>query len=433
MHFVLRLNPTVRARLNAEPSGSFTPAEVAPERVAAFGTYLHETVHWWQHMGSTLGLILSLSFPAQTHTNHSMLKSLTSGVGLIKSLRQLPDHASYSDATDRVNVYHGSSIGIPPIGARELYEGQARFTQLQYLYAASQGRWDWSEFYRLGMLGKPYTDGFLHFLEVLREPFPSSVGNPLIGLFLVLCDMATNPTEGFPFDIQVFETFLIDVDPGTRFHLLCSIVAREHPNMKSAVRNHSDLEYEEITEVLSRRLAAPSPLAAARLISTWPKTNSAIASLMNEEATFTFLPINLPIRVLFARFIHFQMEKAKSPAYFVWPGIWMGAVRTDSHDPSEILARFGRHEALFMEAENGEVQPRLINDRPASAVQETFEAFYQWMSTYNLTRQWIAATGAFDFDFRWLAPSATLEQTRSWAAHNFQVAFGVDPLTFEIL
>ena len=33
--------------------------------------------------------------------------------------------------------YHGSDIKLPPIGLKEIYEGQARFLQLQYLYFGS--------------------------------------------------------------------------------------------------------------------------------------------------------------------------------------------------------------------------------------------------------------------------------------------------------
>jgi hypothetical protein len=31
----------------------------------AMSTYLHETIHWWQHVGNTAGLFLSLTYPVQ--------------------------------------------------------------------------------------------------------------------------------------------------------------------------------------------------------------------------------------------------------------------------------------------------------------------------------------------------------------------------------
>ena len=41
------------------------------DRAQAFSTLLHETVHWWQHVGSTYGLMLSLTYPTQLHGNYN--------------------------------------------------------------------------------------------------------------------------------------------------------------------------------------------------------------------------------------------------------------------------------------------------------------------------------------------------------------------------
>src|SRR5271166_5625126 len=66
--FVLRLSPEVHRKLAALPNG-ITSKDIGFDGLQAFSTYLHETVHWWQHMGSTYGLMRSLSFPSQTHAN----------------------------------------------------------------------------------------------------------------------------------------------------------------------------------------------------------------------------------------------------------------------------------------------------------------------------------------------------------------------------
>jgi hypothetical protein len=49
-------------------------------------TYLHETVHWWQHIGSTYGFILSLNYPVQSHCTHFDLKRLVEHDGFKKQL-----------------------------------------------------------------------------------------------------------------------------------------------------------------------------------------------------------------------------------------------------------------------------------------------------------------------------------------------------------
>jgi hypothetical protein len=49
-------------------------------------TLLHETVHWWQHIGSTYGFILSLNYPVQSHCTHFDLKKLVADDGFKKSV-----------------------------------------------------------------------------------------------------------------------------------------------------------------------------------------------------------------------------------------------------------------------------------------------------------------------------------------------------------
>ena len=49
--FVLRLSPQVHRRLEALPNGMVAMSGIDFEGLQAFSTYLHETIHWWQHAG----------------------------------------------------------------------------------------------------------------------------------------------------------------------------------------------------------------------------------------------------------------------------------------------------------------------------------------------------------------------------------------------
>ncbi|MDI9250699.1 hypothetical protein QMZ25_19110, partial [Stenotrophomonas sp. RS-48] len=51
------------------------------EELQAYSTYLHETVHWWQHKGSTSGFVRSLLYPVQTHANMSDLHGILQELG----------------------------------------------------------------------------------------------------------------------------------------------------------------------------------------------------------------------------------------------------------------------------------------------------------------------------------------------------------------
>ena len=87
--FVLRLSPLVHQTLAALPTGIVSNGEIGFEGAQAFSTYLHETIHWWQHVGSTFGLVTSLTYPVEAHANHNHLKALGRAVGFKKSVRQL--------------------------------------------------------------------------------------------------------------------------------------------------------------------------------------------------------------------------------------------------------------------------------------------------------------------------------------------------------
>jgi hypothetical protein len=66
--FVLRLSPRNHALIDRVTARDFDPANMESDMLQAFSTYLHETIHWWQHTGSTSGFILSMCYPLQLHS-----------------------------------------------------------------------------------------------------------------------------------------------------------------------------------------------------------------------------------------------------------------------------------------------------------------------------------------------------------------------------
>ncbi len=98
-HFVLRLSPKVHELVDAVPSGVYATSELDGATLQAFSTYIHETVHWWQHMGSTSGLVLSLMYPAQAHENAEHLETVLKHVGPKKSLKRWAEEAALAGVT----------------------------------------------------------------------------------------------------------------------------------------------------------------------------------------------------------------------------------------------------------------------------------------------------------------------------------------------
>lgn len=83
--FVLRLSPLVHQTLEGAPKGIVSGG--MPFKVRqAMSTLLHETIHWWQHIGSTYGFIYGLNYPVQAHGSYNELRQLIDGDGFKKSV-----------------------------------------------------------------------------------------------------------------------------------------------------------------------------------------------------------------------------------------------------------------------------------------------------------------------------------------------------------
>ena len=512
--FVLRLSPEVHRKIATLPTG-IVRGGFDFEGLQAFSTYLHETIHWWQHAGSTTGLMLSLSYPGQAHANYALLKKLIARIGPKKSIlrflekskdpggdpdtpiglanivlnnhfdidffrilvtdpglvKQIAAHplfdcvghsyeityanillilASTLDDNSHVfpdpkgwdgefaalcsreekGYYRGSDITVTPVGARQIFEGQARFAQLQFLYFASGRKLGWDDVRSRAMLTGIYAEAFEHFLCLAELAWPPSIDHPVVALFLLVCDIAMNPGAGFPMPLQVFTTFIEDIDPGFRFLFLCRAIAKRHPGLAGAIKQYSRAEYAEVSEALTRSLLVDSPLAIAAAVIGWIQRSEKLNSLMTEYHSFDYLAANLPVRLLFSHFLAFSKDKFSKPEFFCWPGAWMTGERLSP----EIVTLFERHSAPFVDrADDRGIYPRVMPGRNEGSIQTAFDSFYAVNVTYDLTRQWIAKAGAFEYDYRWLSSSATHADMKNFGDSHFEMVYGVHPDRFELL
>jgi hypothetical protein len=500
--FVLRLSPAVHRKLASLPSG--ITSEVDFEGMQAFSTYLHETIHWWQHIGSTYGLMLSMTYPTQSHANHGPLKQLITQIGFKKSILNLAStlptggfgtpagmaniiinnhfdmeifrgltvsplaaermvqdpqfenlgHAFsvlwgnnislLSSITDRYfNViphpkewsaeflklreereegfYYGSPIGLPELGAFELFEGQARMSQLQYLHFGTGGKYDMADAVSGGMFDGVYGKAFSGFLTMTGNDWPGSFDHPTVAAFLVACDVAINPGAGFPFPIVHFPSFIDDIDPGRRFMTMCKLARVKCPEVFSLVRDYSRDEYAEISQKLASTIVEMPPLDIAAEFCRWIATPE-FQPIMREYETFSFGKANVVPRVLFAHFLAFMRDRYAHPEIFCWPGALMAGERLATN----ALTLFDRHGALFVDKEDDDgIFPRLSAGRSEERVQEMFDDFYASNVVFNLTRQWITQPGPFDLDFGWLSQRGSPEDVQAYCEGTFRSVYGV--------
>ncbi|WP_258897493.1 hypothetical protein [Burkholderia glumae] len=515
--FVLRLSPEVFRKLSMLEAGIVDSSLKDFQGMQAMSTYLHETIHWWQHIGSTYGFIFSLNYPIQAHCTHSDLNTIAADAGFKKSIflqalelnknRQSDAIKSARTANTIINnhfdlrafreltfgprsaanvakhelflgvghafkmtyshtVAHlastvdpsfqaiphpkdwidgfrelekikadgfhpNSPAKIPPIGSLDIFEGQARFCQIQYLYYASGKRLSWQSFRDTGMLCGEYVRAFKLFLQLTESQWPTDVDDPLVGLFLLVCDLAINPGRGFPFSVAPnFEMFINKVNPGYRFCVFSTLISIKFPSAKKAIRKHDREEYSEITTALCIAAREFPALQVAGKFAEWFAPNGQFKELRIEYESYKFEPGNFVLRHLFAHFLAFQEDKCRCPEFFCWPGAWLSG---DNLSQRERLL-FEKHGTLFIDKENdNSVFARIQSQRDALVVQNTFEQFYHNVVTFGLINQWISQPGPFRYDIGWLKESASSEEMEVYLRGQFRATFGLDPTDVQVL
>ena len=514
LDFVVRLRPDIHRILDKTDSGISFRSTDSWEVAQAASTYLHETIHWWQHVGTTFGLMLSFLQPAHAHMNRERLNQVLSQHGAAKPLVQLAERLFENDAEDealniiinnwsdleffrklvinpeelveqvatdprflsvghsyrmaigatnwlisatldpnhevlphprdwedsmtqlrlssRKGFYKGSPIEVPPLGAKHIFEGQARFSQLQFLHGASNGKFSWDEARESEMLSGVYGYAFNLFLTQTEEEWPASIDDSLVGLFLLICDVALSPSEGLLLPMTDPSALIWSTDPAWRFLFLCNLAKAQGRKFMHSIQSYSAEEYWHVSEVLCTALLSPSPREIATTVVGWSDRYPNWKELVQEDSTFEFQDGNFPIRVLLARFIRFQHDKLDAPQFFCWPGMCMTTYRQPIAEQM-VIALFSEHQALFLNREDLDVYPRLVTGRSEGSLQRLLDKFFIWVSTYEMTRQWIEESGPFEYDYGWLTSKFSNDEIKAWADANFEKSSGVHPDEFTVL
>lgn len=514
--FVLRLSPKNHELMDKLEANAYGEGPVPWEAIQAYSTYIHETIHWWQHVGSTSGLLLSLSYFSQCHSTMNELEECLKKFGPVKSLKRFADqvlvdegwaaqeklapanfavnnaldvfyYRSYalrpreaikwmieqnhfedigymysivygqliglvSDAIDpnfeflqsmdRLNdetlrlhtegfegFVKNSNVHLPYVGLQAIYEGQARFIQLDFLNRARAEPLSTEEWRTEGYLSEVYVEAFESFLKLTETEWPSSLSDPIVPLFLLVCDLAINPTRGIPFEVGHFENLIHQVDVGIRFAEFCFAI-KDTPHLKGAIKDLSLEEYVEVSGVLCSARGYDHPMAALEEVVRWAEEYPAVQQLMDEHRTFEFKSENLNVRVFLSHYIAMCVDKYEHPHFFCWPGAYMSGHSSDT----DFRVLWLRHLSLFSDkADKDGVYPRKWPNRSENAVMETFNRFYGAMALYELTEQWILRDGPFNCDFSWMSDNYDHDVFGDWANESFKRVFGVNLSDFEIV
>lgn len=474
MQFVVRLSDSIRKELDEK-------VEMSSEKLQAFSTYLHENIHWWQHIGSNFGFLFSTSYPTYIIGSYSSLKKLVSKKILFKSILKYEEKLikergycgiselniivnNFHDienakkfASDNKNIksiindrrlflslghsyfmfwssvifslsdlfdqnhkfipdhnlwirrfkeledlkiegfYADSNYKISPLGIRAIYEGQASFNQLLYLANVfKKNKPIFKDFIDVGMLHGIYLEAFNLFLKILDEKQPFFLDDPLIPLFLLVCDISINPNNGFPLDIYDFENFINKNDPGLRFISICDVISKKKDFFLKKCEDLNKETYTDLSKYINKNIGCKCSYNSISEIVKWFEEES-IKDLLNEEEAHDYKDTNMPIRLLFAKYLRFQKDKYENPHIFCWIGHHIPNATSDN-----VMNLFEKHKALFMDAEDGEIKASIIDNLDDEKVYETFNKFYQHTILYELILNWITEEGPFKIDYQWL-------------------------------
>jgi hypothetical protein len=325
--------------------------------------------------------------------------------------------------------YYGSPVGLLPIGALHIFEGQARFSQLQFLYMASDEKLDWGDFERMGMLGDDYVTAFKRFLEWSNLPWPSTPIAPIVQLFLLVCDLAVNPSDGYPFDICHFESFIYSNDPGRRFFWFARHIAKNNA-LRDSVARCTREEYLEVGNILVKTLACCQPVEICEKITQLATDSPRMRELLEEDTRFDYSDENLPVRLCFARHLRIAKDRIRRPEFFCWPGMYFVSGDGDSVDLDDSYSLWQRHKAMFMRAQDGVIKPALLDGISESVLYDVFNSFYGWLNTYDMIRQWTAFDGPFKYETDGIPAQYSRDDVKKWSDGKFIHVFGVSPDAF---
>ncbi|WP_091902086.1 hypothetical protein [Maribacter stanieri] len=497
MQFVIRLRDDIRSQLNSK-------VEITPEKLQAFSTYLHENIHWWQHIGSNFGFLLSTSYPANAISSFGHLKKLVEKEIKYKSLLKydeeyykkngksdIPElniltnnfydleyaklfsldnknihqiikdkrfflnvgHSYmilwtnsifiYSQTLDqdfdflpkmndwipnfeklkqeKVNGFHTESdYAISSLGIKAIYEGQAIFNQILYLKNVfKENKIIFKDFIENGMLYGIYIEAFDIFLKILEEERPFFLEDPLIGLFLLVCDISINPNNGFPLDIYDYKNFINKNDPGIRFIGIAKAINKNKDYYLTKCTDLSKQTYIDLSKLLNKKIGCKCSYSSIKDVLNW-KENESIIKLLEEESNYLYENVNMPFRLFFSKYLRFQEDKYENPHYFCWIGHHIPNAKSN-----EVIQLFEKHKALFIDSEDGEIKPVIQKNVDKETLYKTFNNFYQHTILYELILKWISEDGDFKLDYKWLFNKRN-DENAPIIRETFKYHFGVD-------
>lgn len=478
--------------------------EKNPESIEMYSTFIHETLHWWQAIGSISGLIDSLSGFIVTLLLRDEIKYIIDQIGVKKSFITYlsENYEEDSDLINKINlvvntykdacffqtfirsgdairrlhddpffsgrghslcvVYHevsriletynneqnlptplhisthmdrmienendeytnkGGSIYCNKIGLNDILEGQAIFSQMQFVSKALKRGLDLSYFKSVGLYHGIYKKAFECFLTVSEINFSGDTLSKEVGIFLLICDISINPSVGFLDPILCDSNFLYDVDPGVRFIRLC-LALKERHDLVDILNNYDKDEYIQLTRELCKEADLPNSYERLHKIKDWIDTSEELKSIMEKGKNFDFSDANMAVRLILYKFLSFSLGKMEFPDFVCWTGY-----KLFNNEVGDAEKEFwGKNQTLFTKRNDKPgVYPRIIPGIEEDVYNNTFNDFYSFLLVNNITKQIIERNGNFDLYFGDII-NCNADESYEWANAVFKNMYGINVL-----
>lgn len=477
--FVLRLNPDIDSFLRGEQDTIFA-FNWSREKQIAVGVFIHEMTHWWQLVGTTLGLLHAACINVQSNILTSLLTDWVNNYQPKKSaflafrdamvrradaevnllynivgrwmdlefwsalmdqrsaaymLTNEPFFESVGKTLLRASFYSlhqllslgknanhragwfnewldlaeqltqkqinkdfsgpGILLGLS-IGGREILEGQARLTEVQYLYQVSVGRLDFQQLESLGYFDKEYGHALREFVRLTNLPYPTNSLHSTIGLCLLVCDLALNPPVPYPVEFVEIDSIVSACHPGARFLEICRTISR-NPTYWSKRFEYTREVHDEFTAALEPSLYKMSTAEVARhSVDFWERLPD-IHSIIDGPIDDALQLPSTPLKFLLRKHVALMREKSHKPHLFCWYGATFVEVMTQE-------LGFVRHgPPLLSVGETGQIFGSPTLDEGTSRDPEAI--LYNFLISQgmnDLIRQWISKPGPFLFNYEWI-------------------------------
>lgn len=358
-----------------------------------------------------------------TSTIHTLANTIDKDYKFLPNTNDWSENFKLLTKNEVEGFYVNSLMHISPIGIKAIYEGQAIFNQMQYLTIALNPDLTYTDFENVGMLHGIYIEAFELFLNYTKLSKPTNLLDPVVGLFLLICDLAINPTNGFPLNIYNYEQFITKNDPGMRFILLLSIILKAPDTYVKRVTGYSKDEYISLSKDLSESIGCKCPYENIDTVLRWG-SQPVVSKILDEETELKYSLENLPIRIMFSKFYRFQEDKQKYPNVFCWFGY-----HANSKNPNvkfEIVdSLYKKHHALYRDDIDGEIKPSIFEGRTEENIMDSFNNFYAFNILYDLTLKWVYEEGEFKYDYKWIAGERATDFAPTIKV-NFEKHYGID-------